>query len=114
MADVEPDVVSGPLEGKLPRYPIPVALIGRLAMHQGLQGKHVGGKLLADAFRRIVQASSIIGCVGVIVDALDEKAERFYARVGFETVVEGEPALRMFIPLTMVKKALPQPRRRPR
>ena len=106
MADVEPDVVSDAMGSRLPRYPIPVALIGRLAVHEALHGQGVGGRLLGDALRRIVQASSHVGCVGVIVDAVDEKAEAFYSRVGFEVVTEGAPPRRMFLPMAMMGAAL--------
>lgn len=38
MAHVESSVVAGVIEKKLPRYPMPVALIGRLAIDKRAQG----------------------------------------------------------------------------
>jgi hypothetical protein len=47
------------------------------------QGRRFGEKLLLDALRRAVDAASIIGRTGVIVDAMDEEAERFLCPVRF-------------------------------
>ena len=63
--------------------PIPMALIGRLAVRNDLQGHGVGPALLRDAVLRISQASEHIGVKGVLVHALDEEAAGFYARMGF-------------------------------
>lgn len=72
--------------GKIKRNapdPIPVALIGRLAVRIDFQGRGIGPALLRDAILRISQASEHIGVKGVLVHALDEKAASFYARMGF-------------------------------
>jgi len=72
--------------GKIKRNapdPIPMALIGRLAVRNDLQGQGIGPALLRDAILRISQASQHIGVRGVLVHALDEEAARFYVRMGF-------------------------------
>jgi len=71
------------LARKLPRYPVPVALIGRLAVDSEFQGKGLGAILLADACRKVAQASAVLAVAGVIVDAKDASAARFYAHFGF-------------------------------
>ncbi len=71
------------LARKLPKYPIPVALIGRLAVDSGFHGKGLGAILLADACRKVVQASSVMAVAGIVVDAKDATAARFYAHFGF-------------------------------
>jgi len=71
------------LARKLPHYPIPVALIGRLAVDVNFQGKGLGSILLADACQKVVQASSVLAVAGVIVDAKDEQAVAFYKHFGF-------------------------------
>jgi len=68
---------------KLPRYPVPVALLGRLAVDQTFQGKGLGSILLADACRKVVQASQVLAVVGVIVDEKDAAAVSFYRHFGF-------------------------------
>lgn len=71
------------LARKLPRYPIPVALIGRLAVDNQFQGKGLGSILLADACHKVSQASAVLAVVGIIVDAKDQKAISFYEHFGF-------------------------------
>lgn len=71
------------LAKKLPRYPIPVALIGRLAVDQDFQGKGVGAILLADACQKVARASAMLTVAGIIVHAKDDAAEAFYRHFGF-------------------------------
>ena len=84
------------LARKLPRYPVPVALIGRLAVAITFQGKGLGSILLAGACQKISQASSVLAVAGIIVDAKDEKAIAFYAHFGFISL-QGQ-AGRMMLP----------------
>lgn len=65
---------------RLPRYPVPVALIGRLAVDSEFQRKGLGSILLADACRKVVQASAVLAVAGIVVDAKDESAAVFYTR----------------------------------
>lgn len=99
MAAAESTQVSAALQKRLPKYPMPVALIGRLAIDQRAQGRRLGEQLLMDALRRIVDAASILGCMGVIVDAKDADAERFYLKYDFVTVAEASWPRRMFLPI---------------
>jgi GNAT superfamily N-acetyltransferase len=68
---------------KLPSYPIPVALIGRLAVDKKFQGKGLGSILLADACQKVRQAKDTLAVVGIIVDAKDDSAAAFYHHFGF-------------------------------
>ena len=63
--------------------PIPVIILGRLAVHQGLQGKGVGTALLRDAVLRTMQAAEIAGIRALLVHALSDTAKRFYQKYGF-------------------------------
>ena len=71
------------LARKLPRYPVPVALIGRLAVDSEFQRRGLGAILLADACRKVVQVSAVLAVAGIVVDAKDSSAVRFYAHFGF-------------------------------
>ena len=62
---------------------MPVALIGRLAVDSEFQRKGLGAILLAEACRKVVQASAVLAVAGVVVDAKDASAARFYAHFGF-------------------------------
>ncbi|MBW8077259.1 MAG: GNAT family N-acetyltransferase [Gallionella sp.] len=84
---------------KLPRYPIPVALIGRLAVDSKFQGKGLGSILLADACQKVSKASVVLAVAGIIVDAKDEAAIAFYAHFGF-IPLQGQND-RMFLPASV-------------
>lgn len=71
------------LARKLPRYPVPVALIGRLAVDSNFQRTGLGSILLADACRKVSQASAVLAVAGIIVDAKDAAAVAFYSHFGF-------------------------------
>jgi len=86
MALTEAAPIASVLNAKLPRYPMPVALIGRLAIHVRAQGRRLGEALLIDALRRVVDAAGLVGCTGIIVDAKDDAAERFYGKYDFVTI----------------------------
>jgi len=67
----------------LHRYPVPVALIGRLAVSMSFHGKGLGSILLADACQKVINASHILAVAGIIVDAKDNTAASFYTHFGF-------------------------------
>lgn len=67
-----------------PRHPIPVAILARLAVDVGEQGKGLGSALLKDALLRIVGAADTIGIRAVLVHAKDDTARAFYEHFGFE------------------------------
>ncbi len=105
MAAVQADSLSAVLKDRLPRYPLPVALIGRLAVDGRCRGRRFGETLLIDALSRVVGIADSIACVRVIVDAKAEGAERFYLKYDFATIEgEGWPR-RMFLPMATVRTA---------
>jgi GNAT superfamily N-acetyltransferase len=63
--------------------PIPMAILGRLAVDQAWQGRGLGVALLRDAVERAQAASIILGIRGLLVHALSHTAADFYARYGF-------------------------------
>lgn len=68
---------------KLRRYPVPVALLGRLAVCQGCHGQGLGSILLADACKRVVAASETLAVAAIVVDAKTSRAGAFYQHFGF-------------------------------
>lgn len=70
---------------KLPKsyVSIPTALLGRLAVDTRVQGKGIGKILLIDALKRSYEISKEIGSFAVVVDPIDEEAERFYDKYDF-------------------------------
>lgn len=77
-------------------------LIGRLAVSVTKQGQRLGEALLFDALKRAYVAAQQVGSALVIVHALDEDAERFYKRYGFEAFADVEFGL--FLPTATVAK----------
>ena len=63
--------------------PIPVMMIGRLAVDRHWQGKGFGKALLRDAILRTLQASEIAGIRAILVEAISEDAKQFYEKCGF-------------------------------
>ncbi len=86
----------------IPNYPIPAALIGRLAVDISCQGQGLGSELLVDALMRIVKVSQEIGVYAVRVDAIDEKAQQFYLK--YEFIPFTDSPLSLFLPLKTIEK----------
>jgi len=63
--------------------PVPAAILGRLAVDQGWQGRGLGAALLRDAVLRVVGAAGTIGVRALLVHAISDEAKAFYERQGF-------------------------------
>ena len=63
--------------------PVPVMIIGRLAVHKDYQGRQIGPGLLRDAVLRTLQAAEIAGVRAILVHAISERARKFYEGCGF-------------------------------
>lgn len=70
--------------GLAANQPVPVVLLGRLAVDARHQGQHVGRSLLLDAMSRVLQAGELIGIRALLVHAVNERAGEWYAGFGFE------------------------------
>lgn len=91
------------LARRLPRYPVPTVLLGRLAVDVSLQGLGLGRMLLFDACQRIRELADEIGIHAVVVHALNDKAKDFYASHGFMEL-RGDPH-HLFLPLAAIRKS---------
>lgn len=84
-AQVEHEQATSTVRQGLSRhFPIPVALIARLAVTIQHQDTGLGRSLLLDALQRVLRASEQLAVRAVTVDALDDRAASFYHRFGFE------------------------------
>jgi GNAT superfamily N-acetyltransferase len=63
--------------------PVPVMILGRLAVDRTFQGKGIGTGLLKDAVLRTLQAADIAGIRGLLVHAISDAAKRFHETHGF-------------------------------
>ena len=80
---VTADATPGRFRRNMPD-PIPVVVLGRLAVDTSWQGRGIGRALVRDAALRVMQAASVIGVRGMLVHALSSEAKNFYVRIGFE------------------------------
>ena len=84
------------IQKKLPKSynSIPTTLLGRLAIDSKYQGKGIGKVLLIDALKRSYETSQEIGSFAVVVDPIDNEAEKFYKKYDFIKLPDSE---KMFI-----------------
>ncbi len=85
---------------RLPRYSVPVVVLGRLAVTKSHQGTGLDSILLADSLQRVVQASQVMAVYAVVVDALNGRAAEFYRQFGF-IPMPSQP-LKLFLPMESV------------
>lgn len=97
------DAIPAQFQNKLPKSysSIPTTLLGRLAIDIRFQGKGIGKLLLIDALKRSYEISKKIGSFAVVVDPLDEDAERFYERYGFIKLPDSG---KMFLAMNTISK----------
>ena len=84
--------------------PIPVMLMGRLAVDQTQQRKGLGRALLKDAILRTLKAANIAGMRALLVHALDDQAAEFYRQNGF--LVSPIDPLVLILPLDTARRAI--------
>jgi len=99
MAELPPDMAR-----KLPRYPlIPATLLGRLAVSREQQGQKLGRVLLMDALYRSWKNTADVASVGVVAEAYDEAARKFYLH--HEFIPLAEQPRKLFIAMGTIQKA---------
>ncbi len=91
-----PDAISR----KLPRHPIPAALLGRLAVDKSARGSGIGKMLLMDAITRTITVSAEIAIYAMVVDTIDAEAAHFYQQYGFVSLSRDNQ--RLFLPLKSI------------
>ena len=87
--------------------PIPVMILGRLAVDRAFHAQGMGTGLLRDAVLRTVQAAEIAGIRGILVHAISEDAKRFYEKYGFVASPAGP--LTVMITVTEAMKIIARP-----
>jgi GNAT superfamily N-acetyltransferase len=85
---------------KLPRYPIPVAHLGRLAVDLSMRGQGLGELLLVDALERSVLIANELGIYAIELYALTEQAKQFYLKYGFVSLKDDDKHL--YLPIKTI------------
>jgi len=87
---------------RLPHYPVPAVLLGRLAVDQTAQGKGLGALLLMDALHRVLLASQTLAVHAITVNARDAAAAAFYRKYGFIAFVDD--ARQLVLPMATLRQ----------
>ena len=64
--------------------PIPIVVLGRLAVDLKYQGQKLGVALLKDAMQRTLSIAQHVGIRAMLVHAISEHAKQFYQAYGFQ------------------------------
>ena len=80
---VAPEAATGRFRRNMPD-PVPVAVLGRLAIDKSFQGKGLGRALFRDAALRVLAAADSIGIRGMLVHAISDEAKAFYVGLGLD------------------------------
>lgn len=84
VGQIDVDEASERIKKGMGKHPIPVAILARLAVYHTYQGKGIGKAMLKDAILKTLHIVEQVGVRALLVHAIDEKAENFYKRFGFE------------------------------
>jgi GNAT superfamily N-acetyltransferase len=84
--------------------PIPVVILGRLAVGQRFQGNGIGRALVRDAGKRVLSAGELIGIRALLVHAISDEAKTFYEALGF--LQSPTQPLTLMIPLQDLRATL--------
>jgi predicted GNAT family N-acyltransferase len=99
---IEPTLLPEEFRGRAGYDIYPATLIGRLARDRDYAARKVGGRLLLDALKRALDASSTVASCAVVVDALDVEAEHFYQHYGFEILETEQHDRRLYLPMETI------------
>ena len=92
------EAAPGRLRRNMPD-PLPVIVLGRLAVHSDWSGRGIGSGLLKDAVLRSIQAAELIGVRALLCHAIDDEANAFYLKYGFvESPLDARVALVVLAP----------------
>lgn len=93
MGEVAFDLLPSSERRRLPRYPVPVVHLARLAVDTRERGKGLGETLLMEAFARSLRASVEVPALAIEVVAKDESAAAFYSKYGFKKLLDHDQHL---------------------
>lgn len=96
------------LSKKLPKHPVPMVLLGRLAVDDAARGIGLGRDLLADALSRALRIADDLGVFGVHTHATDDDAKAFYEKFGFVPLLDQQQ--HMFLPMATIRKGGQKPK----
>jgi GNAT superfamily N-acetyltransferase len=99
---IERQTLVKDLAKKLPHYPVPVFLLAQLAVDTNFQSQGLGKATLVKALEHLRAINTQMKAYAVIVDCVNEKAEQFYQKFGFEFLSLHNGRVRLFMPMRTV------------
>lgn len=103
-AQVERGFLAKPRQRNVPD-PIPVTLLGQLAVDKSFHGQGYGSALLVFVLRTALRASELIGSMGVVAHPLDDGVRQLYGKWDFEEL-PFDPRRAMMIRMSVIRKSL--------
>jgi len=103
-SQIERATLPEALAKRLPHYPIPVFLIAQLAVHKEYKGEGLGKITLIKALEHLFKVNAHMKAYAVVVDCLNQAAQDFYAKFGFEILCSHNDRTRMFMPMRTVEQ----------
>jgi GNAT superfamily N-acetyltransferase len=104
------DRVPAEVTQRLPRYPLPVVRLARLAVARSLHGLGLGGQLLLSAGERALAVAEQAGVIALAIDAKDAATVAWYRRLGALPLLDAPRSL--ILPLRTIEQALRTAQRR--
>ena len=95
--------VPGQMRRNMPN-PVPVMVLGRMAVDRRHAGKGLGKAMLKQAVQRVIEAANLIGARAMVVHAIDDEAVAFYTPFGFQLFPNTGRTL--FLPIQTIVAAL--------
>jgi GNAT superfamily N-acetyltransferase len=84
--------------------PLPIIVLGRLAVDSRHQGQGLGKHLLREAMQRTLDAARHVGARALVVHAVDDEAISFYVPFGFQSFPAESRTL--FLPIETIANSL--------
>lgn len=98
------EVLPDDVRRRLPGHPVPVVLLGRLAVDRAAAGQGLGERLVVEALTIALRVAETVGAVAVEVVAKGDAARGFYERYGFRPLEDDR--LHLFLPMATVRRVL--------
>jgi GNAT superfamily N-acetyltransferase len=107
MGSIGFEEIDEAIASRLPRYPMPVVVLGQLGTDVAFQDRGIGSLLLRFAIERAVPVAQSIGCFAMVIDADNPKAHDWYLKKGFVSL--REKSMRVYLPIVTLKASMRHP-----
>ena len=104
ITEIDPTVLPKKQRKRLPPRSVPVYILAELAVNLEYKGQGLGGITLYAALNQIYHAHLNMPGLAVVVDCLNDEAERFYKHYGFVDLCEEAGRKRLILPMGTVEE----------